>query len=65
MAPSTMNLKHKLLKRTRQTYPRRTLSTATLVEEETSSLHGLELAPAGASLLSNSRTRNKVTTASK
>lgn len=47
------------------TYPRSTLSTATLVEEEMRTFHGLALSTVPESHFSNSSTKNRITTASK
>jgi hypothetical protein len=58
-------LSHQLFKYTCHTYPRSTLSTATLVEEEIRSFHVFVFPTVRASLSSNSRTKNKITTASK
>lgn len=63
--PLNSNLKHQALKYTCPTYPRSTLSTATLVEEEIRSFHGLAFPTVRASHFSNSCTKNKITTASK
>ena len=63
--PLNNHLKHQALKYSCPTYPRITLSTATLVEEEIRSFHGLAFPTVRASHFSNSCTKNKITTASK
>lgn len=59
------NLKYQLFKSACHTYPRSTLSTATLVEEEMRSFQGLAFPTVSALHFSNSCTKNKITTASK